>query len=350
MQVSHRPRPKSITNIQSSAASTLHDSHVVESTSKHHSLPKPVDSYTLKKRIWRPYTTPFEQILTHKYPGSGTESDPYIVDWLPHDPEDPQRWSTVYKWVTIAVAAVATMAVALSSSAYAGGVPSLIAEFGASRELLIAGVSLFVVGFAFGPLIWAPLGELFGRRIIFIITYSFLTLWQGVTAASQNVSSVLVFRFLAGFFGSSPLANAGGTISDVLDANQRGLGMALFAAAPFLGPSLGPITGGFLGESAGWRWVEGYLAILSGVLTLLILFFGAETYAPYLLRKRAALLSKLTGKVYRFRSDAAKPLDAKVLLKTSLLRPWKFLLFEPIVIVLTIYTAVRNSSHIYIQS
>lgn len=241
---------------------------------------------------------------------------------------------------TVAVAAVATMAVALSSSAYAGGVPSIIKEFGASRELLIAGVSLFVVGFAFGPLMWAPLSEIFGRRIIFIISYSFLTLWQGVTCASQNVESILVFRFLAGFFGSSPLANAGGTISDVLDANQRGLGMALFAAAPFLGPSLGPITGGFLGESAGWRWVEGYLAILSGVLTLLILFFQAETYAPYLLRQRAALLSQVTGDVYRFRSDAAKPLEVKALLKSSLIRPWKFLFLEPIVIIMTIYTAL----------
>ena len=232
------------------------------------------------------------------------------------------------------------MAVALSSSAYAGGVPDLIREFHASRELMIAGVSLFVVGFAFGPLMWAPLSEIFGRRIIFIISYSFLTLWQGVTCASQNVGTVLVFRFLAGFFGSSPLANAGGTISDVLDANQRGLGMALFAAAPFLGPSLGPITGGFLGESAGWRWVEGYLAILSGVLTLMIVFFCAETYAPYLLRKRAAKLSKLTGNVYRYRADAKQPLDIKALFKSSLLRPWKFLLFEPIVIIMTIYTAL----------
>jgi len=232
------------------------------------------------------------------------------------------------------------MAVALASSAYSGGIISLQAEFGASRELLIAGVSLFVVGFAFGPLLWAPLSEIYGRRTIFIISYAFLTLWQAVTCASQNIQSVLVFRFLAGFFGSSPLANAGGTISDVLDANSRGLGMALFAAAPFLGPSLGPITGGFLGEAAGWRWVEGYLAIFSGILTLVILFLGAETYAPYLLRKRAAKLSKATGKVYRYRADAKKALDPKALFKSSLVRPWKFLFTEPIVIILTIYTAL----------
>ena len=93
-----------------------------------------------------------------------------------------------------------------------------------------------------------------------------LTLWTAVTCASQTVAQVLVFRCLSGLFGSSPLANAGGTIADVLDQHQRGLGMALFAAAPFLGPALGPISGGFLGLTSGWRWVEGFLAIFCGVL------------------------------------------------------------------------------------
>lgn len=52
------------------------------------------------------------------------------------------------------------------------------------------------------------------------------------------------------------------------------------------------------------------------------------------------MMSEATGKVYRFRADAKQPLQIKVLFKTSLIRPWKFLIFEPIVTILTIYTAV----------
>nr|XP_018265035.1 multiple drug resistance protein [Kwoniella dejecticola CBS 10117]OBR87193.1 multiple drug resistance protein [Kwoniella dejecticola CBS 10117] len=301
---------------------------------------RPVSSYTLKKYPWRPYVTPFEDILAKKYQGSGTDEDPFIIDWLPNDAEDPQNWSATYKWTCIAVVSWLTLAVALSSSAYTGGASDIVAEFGASLELVIAGVSLFVVGFAFGPLFWAPFSEVFGRRLSYIVSYTFLTIWSGAAAGSPNMASLLVFRFLAGLFGSSPLANAGGTISDVLDANQRGLGMALFAAAPFLGPSLGPITGGFLGLTSGWRWVEGYLTIFVGVMLILVAIFGAETYAPLLLRKRAATLSKATGKVYRFRGDAKKPLQVGPLFVTSLIRPWKFLWFEPIVSILTVYTAL----------
>lgn len=100
------------------------------------------ETYTLSKRPWRFYVTPFERIVNHKYQGSGTVESPYLVDWLPNDPEDPQQWGAGYKWFTIAVASFATLAVALSSSAYSGGVKSLAEEFGASSELLTAGLSL----------------------------------------------------------------------------------------------------------------------------------------------------------------------------------------------------------------
>ncbi|AAW42095.1 hypothetical protein CNBC6960 [Cryptococcus deneoformans B-3501A] len=301
---------------------------------------KPLSSYTLKKYPWRPYVTPFEEIIGKKYPGSGTNEDPYIVDWLSNDKEDPQSWPGTYKWFTIFIVSSMTLAVALSSSAYSGGIESLIKELGASRELLIAGISLFVVGFAFGPLFWAPLSEVFGRRYIYIASYALLTLWSGAAAGAPNVGALLVFRFLAGFFGSSPLANAGGTISDVLDANQRGLGMAFFSAAPFLGPSLGPITGGFLGLTSGWRWVEGFLTIFCGVLFIIGIVFCGETYAPVILRARAKRLSQVTGDVYRFRADAKKPLNVTSMFRMSLIRPWKFLFLEPIVTILSLYTAL----------
>ncbi|WVO13057.1 hypothetical protein L204_100667 [Cryptococcus depauperatus] len=307
---------------------------------KHVSNDKPLSSLTLKRTPWRPYVTPFEEIIGKHYQGLGTVEDPYIVDWLPNDIEDPQNWPGVWKWFTIFVVSIMTLAVALSSSAYSGGVRSLIREFHASQELLIGGISLFVVGFAFGPLFWAPLSEVFGRRIVYIISYGFLTLWSGASAGSKTVTQLLVFRFLAGFFGSSPLANAGGTITDVLNANQRGIGMAFFSAAPFLGPSLGPITGGFVGLTHGWRWIEGYLTIFCGVLFIIGILCCAETYAPLILRQRAALLSKVTGKVYRFRGDAKRPLDVKSMFKMSLIRPWKFLFLEPIVLILSIYTAL----------
>ena len=124
-------------------------------------------------------------------------------------------------------------------------------------------------------------------------------------------------------------------------ASQRGLGMCVFAAAPFLGPAVGPITGGFLGESAGWRWVEGYLAILSGTLWILGTFTIPETYAPVILQKRAAKMSKMTGKVYKTKVEVEQGAKSPAtLFKKAISRPWILLFREPIVLILSIYLSV----------
>lgn len=68
-----------------------------------------------------------------------------------------------------------------------------------------------------------------------------LTAFNAGAAGSKNMATLIVLRFLAGAFGSSPLTNAGGVIADMFPAAQRGLATSLFAAAPFLGPVIGPI-------------------------------------------------------------------------------------------------------------
>ena len=72
----------------------------------------------------------------------------------------------------------------------------------------------------------------------------------------------------------------------------------------------------------------------------MLFFFAPETYAPKILRDRALRLERATGKVYRFRADAKGVINVKQVLKVSLVRPWKFLVTEPIVICLTLYTAI----------
>lgn len=68
-----------------------------------------------------------------------------------------------------------------------------------------------------------------------------LTVFNAGAAGSKNIQTLIVLRFLAGAFGSSPLTNAGGVIADMFPASHRGLATSLFAAAPFLGPVIGPI-------------------------------------------------------------------------------------------------------------
>lgn len=252
----------------------------------------------------------------------------------------------------------------------------MMEDFGVNRELAVAGLSLFVVGFAVGPLFWfvwptdrdmvllmsllrAPLSELYGRQLIFFFSFGAFTAFNAATTAATNIQSVLVLRFLAGSFGSSPLTNAGAVVADMFEAKERGLALCLFSVAPFMGPGnppqsapsstltltlytvLGPVAGGFLGAATSWKWIEGLMAIFSGTMWLLGALSIPETYAPVILRKRAATLSQTTGAPHRSKIDHDRgrtPL--RKVLRTSLLRPWALLLCEPIVLLLSLYLAI----------
>lgn len=131
----------------------------------------------------------------------------------------------------------------------------MMTEFEASREIATLGLSLFVLGWAVGPLIWvsfpiilvkrskglitqqqAPMSELYGRQCVYFISIGALAFFNAGTAGAQNIETVLILRFLGGSFGASPFTNAAGVIADMFTARERGLAMSLFSAAPFMGP------------------------------------------------------------------------------------------------------------------
>jgi multidrug resistance protein len=281
-----------------------------------------------------------QAVIDHKYSGDGTEESPYIVDFLPEDDHNPYQFSSAKKWFITLMVAFATLAVAFVSTAYTGGIEEVIITFHVSTEVAILGISLFVCGFAVGPLLWAPMSEFYGRQVLLFGTYMALTAFNAGAAGAQNIQTLIVLRFFAGAFGSSPLTNSGGVIADMFNQKERGRATAVFAAAPFLGPSIGPIVGGFVGQQVGFRWVEGVMAIFTGVLWIGCALLVPETYAPVLLRKRAAKLSKLTGKKYVSKMDAANKKKMTTQFRIALSRPWVLLFREPIVFMTAIYMAI----------
>jgi len=166
------------------------------------------------------------EVLNHKYPGEGTAESPYLVDFLPVDPRDPTQFAPSKKWTITALQAIATLAVAFVSTAYSGGITEVIMSFRVSTTVAILGISLFVCGFALGPLLWAPLSEFYGRQILFFATYMTLTAFNAGAAGAQNIETLIILRFFAGTFGASPLTNSGGVIADMFSARgmfQSGL-------------------------------------------------------------------------------------------------------------------------------
>ena len=86
------------------------------------------------------------RVLNWNYRGSGTEEDPFAVEFVPNDPRNPMNFSQHKKWSITLLVAFATLAVAFASAAYSGGVRQIIEQFHCSEEVVILGISLFVLG------------------------------------------------------------------------------------------------------------------------------------------------------------------------------------------------------------
>lgn len=286
-----------------------------------------------------------DEVQQQEWPGIGTLEDPYVVDFLPNDARNPMNISQPMKWWIAVIMAFGTLAISMASTTISGAVQQVESDLDVSIEVAVLTVSLFVLGFAIGPMTWAPMSEIWGRQLIYVGTFGFSVLFGGCSIAAQNIQTLLVLRFLSGAIGASSIVNSAGVIADIFPPHERGLAITVYCSAPMLGASLGPICGGFLGQAAGWRWVDALGVIFCSVMWILGVIFVPETYAPYLLQLRAAQLSKLTGKLYKSKLDMGKGRGSAVeVFKVAMVRPWVLLIFEPIVLMLAIYAAVGKPS------
>ncbi|KAJ5952782.1 uncharacterized protein N7479_011195 [Penicillium vulpinum] len=265
-----------------------------------------------------------------------------LVDWdSKNDPENPQNYNNRRKWIITLTMSSMTVWITFASSVFSAATLVTAKEFNVSTEVMVLGTSLVVFGFALGPLCWAPLSELYGRRIPLFSGYLIFAIFQIPVAVAKNIETVLVCRFFVGLFGCSPLAVVGGAMADIWNPVDRAVAIALFSSATFMGPVLGPIVGGFLTDShLGWRWTAWITLIASGLFGLIAFFVVPETYGPVILQKRAARLRIETNNpaLHSF-LDQHKPTVSDIVTK-YLLRPFQMLVQEPILLAMTIYLAL----------
>lgn len=226
------------------------------------------------------------------------------------------------------------------SSIFADATTSLSSIYHVSTEVTLLGLSLYVLGFATGPICWAPLSELRGRKLPIIIGMTGLTLFQFAVATSKDLQTVLICRFFAGFFGACPLAVVAAVFSDMFDNRFRGVAITVFSLTVFMGPLLAPFIGGFIVDSyLGWRWTQYLVAIMASAALILDFFFLDETYPPIVLIEKAAELRRRTRNWGIHAKQEEIEVDFRELVSKNFSRPIKILISEPIVLLLSIYMA-----------
>lgn len=187
---------------------------------------------------------------------------------------------------------------------------------------------------------FAPASELWGRQAVYLSTLALAVAFIIPCAVAQNIGTLLVGRFIDGIAFSAPMTLVGGSLADLWRAEERGVAMATFSAAPFLGPCIGPIVGGYIGDNTSWRWIYYTMLIFNGLLYVVIVFTIPETYAPTILKRRAAKLRKETGDNSYVTDIELNPRPLGEMIRVNLTRPFIFLFRELIVFLLSIYMSI----------
>lgn len=165
--------------------------------------------------------------------------DPNIITWTDdNDPENPRNWSTAYKaFVTLELGLLA-FAASLGSSIITPAEAAISSYIHVSHEVTVLVVSLYLLGFAFGPCAFGPISEVWGRRWSLLPAMFCLGCFSIGTATSQTAAAVFVTRFFAGLFGSAPVSNVSAAIGDIYDPYARGVAGTFYSlwwvAAHFL--------------------------------------------------------------------------------------------------------------------
>ncbi|KAM3433258.1 hypothetical protein NHJ13734_006528 [Beauveria thailandica] len=285
----------------------------------------------------------------HDQAADVAEAEPFAVHWYGEsDPENPQNWSTGKKLTVTFIICIYTFVVYTSSAIYTNSQLGIMQEFRVGQIEATLGLSLYVLGYGVGPLLFSPLSEIpaIGRNPVYVVTMLLFVLISIPTAFAPDMRSLLVLRFFQGFFGSPCLASGGATIADMYSMETLPYAMLAWVSASYCGPALGPLLSGFSVPAMNWRWSLYEILWASVPVFAVMILLLPETNPETILFRRGKRIAKVTGKkvLYSRKQSGQQPSEGEPALLgtlfTALIKPIEITIKDPAVLFVQIYTSI----------
>jgi DHA1 family multidrug resistance protein-like MFS transporter len=214
-----------------------------------------------------------------------------------------------------------------------------MAVYGISREVGTLGVSLYVLGFATGPIIWASFSELKGRYYPIVVSVFGFMIFSFATAASKDLSAIFICRYFGGVFAAGPMTVAGAVNADMFDAQALSISMVMFSLMVFIGPMIAQFIGGFIvmNPSLGWEWTEYLPGILGAAVFVALAMSMDESYHPVILARKADRLRRETGDWSIIAKHDTIKVEWGVIVRDYLFLPLRMLTSDPIILCMSTF-------------
>jgi DHA2 family multidrug resistance protein len=169
----------------------------------------------------------------------------------------------------IFVAVLASLLEIIDTSIVNVALPTMMGNLGATLE----DISMVITGYAIANAVILPLsawlGERFGRRQYYLSCIAIFTLTSVACGLAPNLEFLIIFRILQGLAGGALLPTSQTLIYEQFPKEKAGLAGAIFGMSVMVGPALGPVLGGYLTDTFGWRSIFN-INLPMGILALVI--------------------------------------------------------------------------------
>ena len=193
-------------------------------------------------------------------------------------------------------------------------------------------LSSYVLAYAFGPFLWGPASECFGRLVTLQIASAWFLLWNIVCGFARTKSVLIAGRVFSGMGASAALAISTGVLGDCWKPEQRGRSLAVYTFIPMLGPTIGPILGGVIVQHSIWRWSFWSTSAFDALLQVLAVLLLRETHHATVLRRKARKLLTSAN------APACKGVPVKQAMLSALRRPFRLLSTQLVLALLAVFS------------
>jgi MFS family permease len=199
-------------------------------------------------------------------------------------------------------------------------------------------VAFYVLGSGIGPLFLASCSELYGKRVVYLLSFACFAVLNVACGFAPNIAVLTVLRFLSGVAGAVGPSLSSGSSGDLFCVKERGRAQAIVSIGPVFGPGTGGLIGAFLVYgTSGWRWLLWTVAIAAGAVSCLSFCFLKESYGPFILAQKAKRLNKTTTGIRYYVHENA-PL--KNVFGRSITRPVRLLFTSPMLGFMALYQSL----------
>ncbi|HTW74956.1 MAG TPA: DHA2 family efflux MFS transporter permease subunit [Steroidobacteraceae bacterium] len=170
---------------------------------------------------------------------------------------------------------VASILQALDNTIANVALPRMQGSLSATYDQMTWVLTSYIVAAAIMTPLTGWLADRYGRKPLFLVSIVGFTAASALCGLAQSLDQIVLFRVLQGAFGAALIPMSQAVLFDAYPPRDHGRAMALWGLGVVLGPTVGPMLGGWLTDNYSWRWVF-YINVPFGVLAVL----GVLAYFP----------------------------------------------------------------------